>query len=282
MKKIALILLNYNSWNLSIKFLNSLKKLKTFNNVYKIIVDNNSNNDSVTMLSKFVENSTNMKLISNNKNGGYAYGNNIGLRAAIKMGFEYAIIVNNDIEFLDDTFIPNAFQIFDSNSSIACISPIVILPNGKEANKNLVKKGLWYETLGSLSYKATSKKYKKLTTNNGIPYCVNYRPQGCCMLVDLKKMEKINFLDEHTFLYMEEPILAEKMIKASYLSICSLDNKIIHNHKSTTGSILNKNKYLKIYLSSSYYYYKKYLKMNMLSIMFCQIFNIIKIYIGVL
>ena len=282
MNNIALILLNYNSWSLSIKFLNSLNKLKTFKNIYKIIVDNKSTNDSVEKLYNYANDSQNIKIISNNKNGGYAYGNNIGLRTAIELGFDYAIIVNNDIEFLDDNFIESALNIFNSNKSIACVSPIVLLPNGKETNKNLIRKGVWYETFGSFKYKKLSNKYERLTTKSGISYCINYRPQGCCMIVDLQKMKEINFLDEHTFLYMEESILAEKILNAGYLSVCSLENKIIHNHKSTTSSIFKKNKYLKIYLSSSYYYYKHYLRMNKLSILLCQLFNIIKIYVGVL
>lgn len=282
MNKIALILLNYNSWQLSIKFLDSISKIDMFQDVYKIIVDNKSNNDSVIKIAEYIDRKKDYVLLENETNAGYAAGNNLGLRHALKLGFDYAIVVNNDIIFNDSSLIYNALNVFKEIPEVACVSPRVFLPNQKEANKNLKVKKIWYETFGAFQYRSLTNKYKEEVTNSGVKYCYNYRPQGCCMLVDLKKLEEIDFLDENTFLYMEEPILAERLLKKKYRSVCLLDNSIIHNHKSTTKTFLSLRKYKNIYLKSAKYYYKRYLKMNPLTILICQIFNIIKIYTGVL
>lgn len=113
--------------------------------------------------------------------------------------------------------------------------------------------------------------------NNLGGYAYVYRPQGCCMVVDLKKINEVDYMDEYTFLYYEEPILAERLLMKKYRCACCLEAKVIHDHSRTVRSVLKKGKIIKTQNNSFKYYLKKYRKFNMLAVKLCEIFNVFKL-----
>ena len=96
------------------------------------------------------------------------------------------------------------------------------------------------------------------------------------MMVDLEKMDEVNYMDEHTFLYVEEPILAERLLKHNYHCACCLNAKIVHNHSTTVKSVLAKSKIRNINNDSFKYYLKEYRNFNIIQIKLCCLFNQIK------
>ena len=82
-KRIAVILLNFNGKNLLERFLPYLMKYtdKKISNLY--VIDNSSNDDSVSFLK---ENYASVKVIINKKNLGYAGGYNEGIKNKIDPG----------------------------------------------------------------------------------------------------------------------------------------------------------------------------------------------------
>ena len=90
MNRIAIIILNYNTWE------DTLKEMEMVHNICKvnyqdfIIVDNASPNDSLKNLRKNSEKG--FVLLTSSKNKGYAAGNNIGLRYASENNYDYAWI----------------------------------------------------------------------------------------------------------------------------------------------------------------------------------------------
>ena len=91
-KRIAVAILNYNGLNLLKKFLPSVVKYsdKKLSNIY--IIDNGSDDKSITYVkNKFSE----VKIIQNDNNYGYAGGYNKGLS---KIDYDYYVLLNNDVE----------------------------------------------------------------------------------------------------------------------------------------------------------------------------------------
>ena len=86
---VSIIILNYNSKNLLIDCIDSIKK-STHKNFEIILVDNASDDQSHK---KCKEKFEDIKLIENSENLGYCEGNNVGLRAAKG---EYVVILNPD------------------------------------------------------------------------------------------------------------------------------------------------------------------------------------------
>ncbi len=270
---IAIIILNYNSWQDTIKEADLCNSKLRIDYKDIIIIDNASPNDSQEMLEKEAE-KKNFVFIKASHNHGYASGNNIGMKYAYNHGYKYAWILNNDIEIDDVKIVSKLMNIFIKDKKIAIINPDIYSPNGYMYNRDAKKPSFYDFTIGAFNYKKKGRKINDLGD-----YAYIYRPQGCCMMVDLKKMKEIDFMDEHTFLYVEEPILAERLLSKGYRCACCLNTKIVHNHSTTVKSVFAKNKIRKIYRESFSYYLKEYRKFNFVKIAICCFFNDIKLMI---
>lgn len=268
--EIAVIILNYRSWKDTIKEINlcnALLKIK-FKNI--IVVDNASPNESADILRRDAEKKGYI-FIGSNINKGYAAGNNIGLRYAYSKGYKYAWILNNDIIIKDAKIIEKLFSVFIKDNSVAAVSPDIYSVEGYMYNRDAQKPTFFDYTIGILRYRKSGRKVIDL---GGYAYV--YRPQGCCMMIDLKITNDIEYLDEHTFLYMEEAILAERFLVNGYRCACCLNTSIIHNHSKTVKSSFNTKKIRKINNDSLRYYLSSYRHFTRIQILLCCAFNWIK------
>ena len=268
--QVAVIILNYKSWEETIKEADLCNEYLGVKFEDIVIVDNASPNESAEMLKKENRN-RNYVLIESDKNAGYAVGNNIGMRYAYEQGYKYAWILNNDIIIEDKDIIDKLIKIFEKDKNIAVVNPDVYAPNGHMFNRDAKRPTFFDYTVGLMKYKKDGRKVKD---RGGYAYI--YRTQGCCMMVDLKKMREIDYMDEYTFLYIEEPILAERLLRKGYRCACCLTAKIIHNHSTTVKSVFDKNKIRKMMNESFCYYLKEYRKFNWVKINICSFFNYIK------
>lgn len=99
----VLVVLNYNDYNTIEKFLNNAIHIESIDKL--IVVDNCSTDNSFEKLCAFESEKTDV--IKTEKNGGYAYGNNFGVKYAMdKYSPKYVFISNPDVEF--DTEVINA------------------------------------------------------------------------------------------------------------------------------------------------------------------------------
>lgn len=270
--KLAVLLLNYNSY---IETLDISKKIvANFNIAWKdiVIVDNYSLDDSREY---FIENiRLGYTYLETSKNGGYAYGNNVGLRYARKNGYKYAWIVNNDIIIDDKNYLNKILNVFIKNSVVATVNPDIYSPGGYLYNRDSIRPTFYDYTFGMLSYKKRGRKI-----NNFDGYAYVYRPQGCCMIVDLNKLDEIDYFDENTFLYHEESILAEKLLKKGYRCCVCTNVNVIHNHSKIVKDNINKINIIRINNKSFAYYLREYRKFNKVKTYICLIFNFIKLFI---
>lgn len=102
MKKVAVILINYNTFVHTQKCIESLQKTK--NCLLRIIVvDNASHPEEVKNLRRLCETQENVTLIELEDNGGFAAGNNAGIRCALRLGIDYILLLNNDTVVSEST-----------------------------------------------------------------------------------------------------------------------------------------------------------------------------------
>lgn len=268
--KVAVIILNYKSWKDTIKEIEICNNILNIKSSDIIIIDNCSPNDSGEKLAK-ESNEEGFVFIESNENKGYGAGNNIGLRYAYDEGYEYALILNNDIIVNDSELIMKLLQVFKAEKNVAVVNPDIYSPEGHLFNRDAVRPSFIDYTIGLRHYK---NKGRKVDNIDGYGYV--YRPQGCCMMVDVKKMNEVDYFDEKTFLYFEESILAEKLLEKGYKCACNYTTSIIHNHSKTVKSTFDINKIIKINNKSFDYYLRKYRKFNWLQIKICCFFNSLK------
>lgn len=270
--KVAVVILNYKSWQDTLKEIDICYNILKINYNDIIVVDNDSPNDSLLQLRKESQ-IKKFILISSDCNRGYAAGNNIGMRYALSEGYRYALILNNDIVIDDGEAVQKMLDVFKQDNLVATVSPDVYSPNGYMFNRDAIRPSFWDFTVGILNYK---KKGRKVVDLGGYGYV--YRPQGCCFLSDLYKMQKVDFMDEETFLYCEEIILAERLLKKGYrCANCKIN--IIHNHSKTVKSVFDKKNIIKMNNNSFRYYLKHYREYSPFKVFMCLLFNYIKLII---
>ncbi len=269
-RKIAAVILNYVSWMDTLEEVDVCKKKLGLHSQDIIVVDNCSPNESAENLEKASKD--NFVFIRSLRNGGYAAGNNIGLKHAYENGYEYALVINNDIIVEDDHLLNKLVAVFEKDKTVGAISPNIYSPEGHLFNRDSVKPSFWDFTLGQLNYK---RKGRKVVDLGGFGYV--YRPQGCCMMLKLDVVDAVGYMDETTFLYCEEFILAEKMLSLGYKCACCLNASIIHNHSKVVKSSIKLKKIISISNESFAYYLKKYRRFNALFVKICCVFNGLKI-----
>ncbi len=90
--KIVIIILNWNRPADTLECLESIKKLDTLH-FDTIVVDNGSTDNSVALIK---QQHSDITLLENGENLGFAEGNNRGIAEALKRGADYVLLLNND------------------------------------------------------------------------------------------------------------------------------------------------------------------------------------------
>jgi len=277
---IAIILLNYKKADEIISQIDKIKKLKYGGAIEIVVIDNASKDGSYALLKGKLGDQKYVTLIESKENGGYAKGNNIGLRYAFEKGFDYSLVLNSDIDFPDLMVIKEMAKVIKKRDNLAAVSPVIKGIDGYDYNPEIIRPSVWDMTLGMNAYKKKGRRISKADKEKGYAYC--YRPQGCCMLVDNKKIAEIGYLDENTFLYYEESILAERLIKKGYRAAVSLNTEVVHLHDANAIKNMKLSKrfvYQKQYGKSFEYYLRKYRHFSLAERIICQLFLQIKLLI---
>jgi len=133
--KVSVIIINYNGKHHLEKCLESLTKID-YTNIEIIVVDNNSNDDSVDFISK---NFPNLILIELNENKGFAEPNNIASKTAIG---DFLLFLNNDT-IVTPPFISELIKSFQQNSDVGICQSLLLKPD-----ESIDSSGDFLDTLG--------------------------------------------------------------------------------------------------------------------------------------
>lgn len=277
-RNVGFVILNWNQAEQTIQTVRSIKQFE--GDIRIIIVDNGSTWENVKLLEEFAEangwsvvkhgnNSVKAKedrliecdvLLLLSKNVGYAKGNNEGVRFLLRHGYQFSVICNNDI-LMEEPVIERLLKFFAEIPELAVIGPKVVGPTGTP-QEPFEKPGMYQQFWLPLFYPVLylpnkiSRLFREASTakdNLRFPYGVS----GCFMIVDNDKFKKVDFFDENTFLYAEEKILSEKLIKKGYKTAHCNDVRIRHLHGFSTKTFAEIKRF-QIRLSSNLYYFSKY------------------------
>jgi hypothetical protein len=132
--KTAVIILNYNSENDCIKYVNQIKNYECLDTI--VVVDNNSTNPEEFTHLACLKNEK-VHVIQSDKNGGYSYGNNFGLKylESLNQNYDYVVISNPDVEVEEKAFIA-CFEELDANSKIAVTAPKMVDKDGNHIRRS--------------------------------------------------------------------------------------------------------------------------------------------------
>lgn len=225
----AVILLNYNNWEETLKCVNRLKKINVDESNI-IIVDNHSTDDSLAHIEK---GNHEFILIKAKKNKGYAAGNNVGIRLASEKGYKYACVMNCDISFSSD-FISPLLSRLKENRQIGIIGPVVCKAGSKKVASAGGKINFF---LGKSIFNFQNSQYK----DRGMLE-VDYISGGC-LIFGIDNLSKVGLIPEAYFLNFEDNEVCVNLRKQKMKVICDTSVKIYHEGESSIGKIMGMQEY---------------------------------------
>ncbi len=273
----SLIIIDYNSMDETMEYIKHFKAHSTdFEHCHPIVIDNyNSIEKGKELMSKFGivsrlgainEKEVYTVTIEDIKiyyccyglNAGFAKGNNLGAKIA-RTFFQdkYYLFSNNDIVLNENFDIYHFECVFSNNIDIGVIGPRVTSPSGKEQSP--CRKISTFRQL-FLNYWAYALPF--LEPKSDLDYTGEskkcYWVSGCFMLVKADIFDAIDGFDEATFLYCEEMILAERIIKKTASSYYCSEYKITHLGGGTTKKTSSVIRIMEMRFQSLCYYQREY------------------------
>lgn len=241
MDSIALIILNYNSYDDTV---NCVEHLIAFNESCRIIiVDNCSPDGSGDKLVERYGDTAGVDVLISDTNRGYGAGNNIGIRyAADRYRPRFIGILNPDVVIPEKQVLIRMKEILDTHPECGMVGAVIddgsATPNYNYSAWPITSVGRFVckQSLFTGRYRRPFEG-RKLGDELYKVDCV----AGCFFIARMSCMEKIGFFDENVFLYNEEDILGFKFKKAGYDVCLASDLRYFHNHKraSTEGETLS-------------------------------------------
>ncbi len=216
---VSMIILNYNDWELTQNYSQHISSMQTVDHI--VIVDNCSPDNSFEKLKPLSSEKTDV--IKTENNGGYAKGNNYGVRHVVKhYGSDGIIIISNpDIE-VEEQSIKEIVKILETRDDIFAatgliynrnneISPIFTwrLPTVPMLFVNACT--LLRNALFLLFGYGTKIKKEIFDFDQDVIQCEAI--PGCFFAADLEKWIQLGGFSERTFLFFEEDILFTKAKK---------------------------------------------------------------------
>ena len=272
-RKIGIVIVAYHNASMTERFINNeLSKLST---PFHVIVVNNAatREDSLKLAQKcnlaFIDDDTKDNipngerfLIWSPDNLGYAKGNNKGITFLNRIGgFTHFLFSNDDITIKDNNIIDELANKIDENSKVGAAGPRIINLEGIDQNPKVQYISL-YREIGWIilaPFRKTKKQRETIANNKALKSRITYWTSGAFMLVNAKAFNQIGGFDPYTFLYYEECILAEKLLKINLHFYYDATVSVIHFEG---GSTTKNRKNQLIGINSKIYYYRKYKHTN--------------------
>lgn len=224
MKKVAVILVNYNGAMYNEECIDSLLN-SDYENFEIIVVDNASSDNSLNILQNKYRNS--IKIIKSEENIGFSGANNLGIDLAKEIGCNYILLLNNDTVIKKDS-IKEMMRLSNQYPNDA-ISPKINYFN---------KKNVIWSAGGGINWsKGLTFHYgmNEYDNNNFNNERVIEFATGCCLLLPLSIIEKVGYLEDQYFLYYEDTDYCTRIIKNGFTIRYCPTSIIYHKVSMSTG-----------------------------------------------
>lgn len=214
--KLAVIILNYNSYDDTLKLINSIEEYDS--GLCIIVVDNLSEKEERQKLLAIKDRCI---LVLLNENGGYAAGNNVGIKKAIELGYETFLLANSDTYLISSHAISECYAYMKKNN-IGILGPKMINESGED-----ISGCICVDKYGRTKHLFT----ENISNSESLV--------GAFLFIDKQVINKIGFIREFYFLYREETDYCVRAcnngIKIVYYPLVT----IVHKSASTTRNVSN-------------------------------------------
>jgi len=220
--KVSIIILNWNTTEITCALLRSLKDNLTYSNIEIIIVDNGSIKNPSTDFLAILDN---IKIIINPTNYGFSAGCNIGVKEATG---NYYFFLNSDTEITTGV-IESLLSTFFIDKQTGLVSPVINCYNDKHQVEYAGYTRI-HPITGRSKVLTTS--IQNLHTHNSLSETVF--AYGAAMMISKEVYEEVGGLYEAYFAYYEELDWSNRVREKGYKIYCNLDAKVFHKGSMST------------------------------------------------
>lgn len=223
---LSYILLNYNDNETTQKCVDKIKDYTIIEHI--IIVDNMSTDDSYYRLKKLQ--SSKVDVIKTDKNGGYGYGNNFGIRYAKKKYNSELVVISNPDVFIDEYCVVRCVEFITKKEDCSIVSLLMQNLDGSYNYKCVWKLPTYWQYLFFSSLLGSNINFNYDEKNFEKEYFVCDCVAGSWLMAKTNDLINMGLYDENVFLYCEETILAHRAKKLNYKTYVLPKGKFLHMH----------------------------------------------------
>lgn len=240
MNKIGTIILEFNNPKMTLATIASVQKAVLpagFTNQI-VVVDNSPVPDGT--LAKKLAGQKGIKLITTLKNTGFAQGNNLGIAYGLKRGWDYFLILNNDVT-VHKLFLKNLLSALNQGYDLAV--PKIYFAKGYEYHKNRYQpqdlgKVIWYaganfdwDNIYSHHVGIDEVDHGQYDQLKEIEFA-NF----CSVLIKRSVFKKIGLLNEKYFLYWEDGDFSVRARQAGFKLVYQPLSYLWHKNSGSSGA----------------------------------------------
>jgi GT2 family glycosyltransferase len=175
----------------------------------------------------------NIILIESEINKGFTGGNNLGIDYALQNGYDYIMMLNNDVA-VESNFLEPLIARLDQNPSIGAVQPLIYFHHDRNLIWNAGSRYLsWIGVPLTLMYFRKDPLRKQSMQQKKIDWIT-----GCAFMMRSEILKKTGTLKERYFIYFEDVDLSFRIKKAGYTLSYVPESVIYHiagmAHKSKT------------------------------------------------
>lgn len=237
---VSIIIVNYNTKNITASCIDSIYKQTKGLDFEIILVDNASTDGS----KDFFEKDSRIKYIYSEKNGGFGYGNNLGMKVA---NGDFFFLLNSDTLLLNNA-VGEFFKYAKSHN------PKTIYGCYLQGDDGSYRDSFFY--FPAFTIKDFIKRIVK--PHNYQPDYTNREVECICgadMFIPRQAIDEAGMFDENIFLYGEEGELQYRMMKKGYRRMLINSPQIVHLEGESSGNTAR----YKYGMKSHLYILKKYM-----------------------
>jgi len=236
-KKVAVVILNFNGENYLKKFLPSVFNYTNKNICEIFIIDNHSSDNSIKFLNN---NYPKIKIIRHKKNYGFAKGYNKGLK---NINSEYFVLLNNDVEVTKNWLEPMLNKM-EKNHFIGTCQPKILSYNEKNKFEHAGACGGYLDFLGYPFCRGRIFDHTEEDKGQYDDDQETFWSSGSCFMIRNQLFKNIGGFDEEFFAHMEEIDLCWRLRKEGYMNYCFPNSIVYHLGGGTLSYETSKKAYL--------------------------------------
>lgn len=217
------VVLNYNGLDDTRKCLASLAAAAD-PRLATVVVDNASDSDPAPVLrSEFPW----AHYVRNAINGGYAGGNNVGIRYALERGADYVVLLNNDT-IVAPQFAWRLAAAAPAHPQYGILGPVIHYMDEPDV---VMTDGVVFNRAGTPGF--FQRHAVPLGNGDGTSVTEVDIVNGCCMMIAARVFQNIGLFDERFFLVHEESDLCLRARRAGYR--CGVLAESLVRHKGSSA-----------------------------------------------